>query len=72
LVLPAGWKSDPAKLNLKVPAQGASAGTVEITVPANWSGPYERRAIAADVMADGRYLGQIAEAAVEVRSAHWP
>ncbi len=38
-------------------------------MPADWRDPYERRAIAADVMADGRYLRQIEEAVVEVRSA---
>jgi glyoxylase-like metal-dependent hydrolase (beta-lactamase superfamily II) len=69
LVLPPGWTSNPRRLQLKVVAQGASAAPIELTVPGDWRGPYERRAIAADVVADGRYLGQIAEAVVEVRTA---
>jgi glyoxylase-like metal-dependent hydrolase (beta-lactamase superfamily II) len=69
LVLPPGWKSNPDRLRLKVPAQETSAVAVEMMVPVDWRGPYERRAIAADVIADGRYLGQVAEAVVEVRSA---
>lgn len=68
LALPAGWRSTPERINLRVPAVGATTAHVDLTVPIDWPGPNERRAIAADVIADGVYLGQIAEAVVDVRS----
>lgn len=68
LSLPAGWRCDPPAVKLKVPAKGADRAAVEMTVPADWRGSSDRRAIAADVMANGRYLGQIAEAVVDIRS----
>jgi hypothetical protein len=69
LCLPEQWHSTPARVNLKVPAGGTKVASVEMTVPLDWGGPNARRAIAADVIADGVYLGQIAEAVVDVRSA---
>ena len=70
LCLPRGWRSKPERVKLKVSGGGANEAQVEITVPWDWSGRNERRAIAADVIADGVYLGQIAEAVVDVRAAH--
>jgi hypothetical protein len=35
-------------------------------VPRSWTAPMPRFAIACDVMRDGRYLGQITEAVVEI------
>ena len=49
-------------------AGGTGTTTVELIVPSSWSGPNERRAIAADVTANGIHLGQIAEAVVDVLS----
>jgi len=69
LSLPAGWRSTPERVNLRVPAGGEASASVSLVVPLNWSGPNERRAIAADVTANGVHLGQIAEAVVDVRSA---
>jgi hypothetical protein len=69
LCLPEQWRSTPARVNLKVPARGTNVTSVEITIPLDWRGPNARRAVAADVIADGIYLGQIAEAVVDVRSA---
>jgi hypothetical protein len=40
-----------------------------VTIPRSWQPPAPRLAIAADVLADGRYLGQITEAVVEMKAA---
>jgi len=68
LCLPPQWRSTPGEVRLKVAAGGTGTTTVELIVPSSWSGPNERRAIAADVTANGIHLGQIAEAVVDVRS----
>jgi hypothetical protein len=67
LVLPKGWRSSPARLRLSAPAGQNASAAVTVTVPAGWHGPLSRLAIAADVVADGKYLGQIAEAVVDIR-----
>ncbi|MDQ1471066.1 MAG: hypothetical protein QOJ99_2546 [Bryobacterales bacterium] len=71
LVLPKTWRSSPSKVRVRaLPGETASV-TVGITIPAAWRGAGpgagSRVAIAADVMMDGKYLGQIAEAVVDVR-----
>ncbi len=67
LILPDGWRSAPARISLTVGAKGEAKTKAAITVPANWSNPLPRVAIALDIMADRKYLGQIAEAVVDVR-----
>ena len=67
LVLPAGWKAAPAILNLTIPGQGNASGGFSVTVPENWDRAQPRVALAADVMADGQYLGQITEAVADVQ-----
>jgi glyoxylase-like metal-dependent hydrolase (beta-lactamase superfamily II) len=69
LCLPRPWQCVPESVNLKVAANGTSEASVEIVVPLNWRGENVRTAIAADVTADGVYLGQITEAVVDVRPA---
>ncbi len=60
-------KASPMKLEI---APGASAkATVNVTLSRNWTAPEPRLAIAADVVRDGKYLGQIAEAVVELAGA---
>ncbi len=66
LVAPGEWRIEPGVLKFEAPANGTAARPVEITVPRAWEPRAPRFAIAADVMADGRYLGQITEAVVEV------
>jgi hypothetical protein len=39
-----------------------------VSIPEDWKGGYERVAITADVLADGRYIGQVAEAVVDLRA----
>ena len=68
LSLPAGWRSTPERVNLRVPVGGEASTSISLVVPLNWNGSNERRAIAADVTANGIHLGQIAEAVVDVRS----
>lgn len=68
LCLPAGWRSTPASVKLLVPPKGEASAPLEMLIPAGWSAPTSRTAIAADVLANGRYLGQIAEAVADVRS----
>ncbi len=72
LVLPAGWRSDPQSVVLSIPPGGAGKAPVSITIPRDWRGAHSRVAIAADVMADGKYLGQIAEAVIDVRVPEIP
>jgi hypothetical protein len=69
LVAPGEWAIEPDVVRLEVPPQSQSAQAFRIRVPAGWPPPAPRLAIAADVVSDGRYLGQITEAVVEVETA---
>ncbi len=68
LVLPEGWRSEPAEISLAAEAKSQATTAATISIPRNWSNTWSRVAIALDVMADGKYLGQIAEAVVDVRT----
>lgn len=69
LALPIGWSCLPKIAAVKVsPAQSAKA-SVQITLPHDFHSLPSRVAISADVLCDGKYLGQIAEAVIEIRSA---
>ena len=65
LVLPDEWRAVPAQASLKLPPQGRVAAEFNVNIPANYAFAYPRVAIAADVVFEGRRLGQIAEATVE-------
>ncbi len=54
-------------VSVEAPANGKASRPVEIAIPRGWVAPGPRFAIAADVMRDGKYLGEITEAVVEVR-----
>jgi glyoxylase-like metal-dependent hydrolase (beta-lactamase superfamily II) len=69
LVAPGEWVVEPEVVRLEVPARSQSAQAFRIRVPAGWRPPSPRLAIAVDVVSDGRYLGQITEAVVEVETA---
>jgi glyoxylase-like metal-dependent hydrolase (beta-lactamase superfamily II) len=71
MILPVGWGCSPQRVRLTTPAGEVSVAPVEITIPFRWNGT-GRRAIAADVKVDGRYVGQIAEAVVDVVSPQRP
>jgi len=66
LVLPASWKAAPEVASLTVPPRGDSSGGFTVTIPENWDRAKSRVAIAADVRADGQYLGEIAEGVVDL------
>jgi len=66
LVLPPGWKATPETVSVDVPADGEGKGGFMLTIPAGWERSRPRVALAADVMADGQYLGQIAEGVVDI------
>jgi glyoxylase-like metal-dependent hydrolase (beta-lactamase superfamily II) len=67
LVAPSEWRIEPDVLKFEVPANGKAARPVTVTIPKGWAAPGPRFAIAADVVSDGRYLGEITEAVVEMR-----
>jgi glyoxylase-like metal-dependent hydrolase (beta-lactamase superfamily II) len=66
LVLPAGWKATPEVVNLTVPPRGDSSGEFTVTIPENWDRTKPRVAMAADIVAAGQYLGEIAEGVVDL------
>ena len=69
LVAPAEWRIEPDVLAFEVPARGKASRPFHLTIPRGWRAGTPRVAIAADVMSDGRYLGQITEAVVDVAGA---
>jgi glyoxylase-like metal-dependent hydrolase (beta-lactamase superfamily II) len=68
LVAPGEWRIEPDVVRVEVAAGAHGSGAFHVTVPVGWLAPAPRFAIAADVARDGKYLGQITEAVVEVRS----
>ncbi len=69
LALPKGWRSEPGTVRLRVGPLGSAKAKFGITIPQEFVARESRVAFAADVLADGRYLGQIAEAVVDVENA---
>jgi len=65
LVLPDSWTATPETALIDLQPQQRGAASFRVHVPAGYSFPYPRVAIAADVTLDGRRLGQITEATVE-------
>jgi hypothetical protein len=67
LVLPAGWKASPQILELTVAPKADTSGGFSVTIPENWDRAKPRVALAADIRADGQYLGQIAEGVADIQ-----
>ncbi len=67
LLVPTGWKASPDILRMRVSANGEGKEGFMIAIPENWDRSRPRVAVAADVIADGRYLGQIAESVVDLQ-----
>jgi glyoxylase-like metal-dependent hydrolase (beta-lactamase superfamily II) len=67
LVVPAGWKVLPEIVTLSVPPKGDAHAGFTLTIPENWDRSQPRVALAADIVADGQYLGEIAEGVVDVQ-----
>ncbi|MFB3921961.1 MAG: MBL fold metallo-hydrolase [Terriglobia bacterium] len=66
LVLPAGWRAAPQISRFEVPEGKDGKTGFSVTIPENWDRGKPRVAVAADIVADGQYLGQIAEGVVDV------
>lgn len=64
--LPSGWRATPAVSKLTVAPHAIGKASASITIPEDFRAKESRVAFAADVLADGRYLGQIAEAVVDM------
>jgi glyoxylase-like metal-dependent hydrolase (beta-lactamase superfamily II) len=68
IIAPAEWRIEPDVLKFEAPARGKKSQAFTIALPKDWEPPSQRFAIAADVMSDGKYLGQITEAVVDMRA----
>jgi glyoxylase-like metal-dependent hydrolase (beta-lactamase superfamily II) len=66
LVTPQEWRIEPDVVKFEVPARSTASRAVNINVSKSWQPKSPRFAIAADVVRDGKYLGQITEAIVEI------
>ena len=69
LVLPEGWTASPDVATLGVPAGKDGKTAFAVTIPKNWDPNQPRVALAAEVVADGQFLGQITEGVVDVEFA---
>ena len=67
LVAPSEWKIEPDVVKLDIKPKSAATAQIHISTPKDWSPVSPRFAIAADVVRNGKYLGQITEAVVEMR-----
>jgi glyoxylase-like metal-dependent hydrolase (beta-lactamase superfamily II) len=67
IIAPSEWRIEPDLLRFEIPAGSQKAQAFEVTLPKDWAAPSDRFAIAADVRSDGKYLGQITEAVVDMR-----
>jgi glyoxylase-like metal-dependent hydrolase (beta-lactamase superfamily II) len=66
LVAPGEWRIEPDVLRFDVMARAVAQQSFRIRVPSDWRPRSPRLAIAADVVCDGSYLGQITEAVVDI------
>ena len=69
LVAPPEWRIAPDVAKFEVPANSKASHAVSVTLPKEWTARNTRFAIAADVVADGKYLGQITEAVVDMKGS---
>ncbi len=67
LTAPGEWTVSPESMTIEVPPQGSAHRHIEISIPRGWTAPGPRFAIAADVVRNGKYLGQITEAVVDMK-----
>jgi glyoxylase-like metal-dependent hydrolase (beta-lactamase superfamily II) len=66
LVAPLEWQIAPDVLRFEVPGGSTNAQAFTLRIPGDWRPASPRFAIAADVVCDGKYLGQITEAVVDL------
>ena len=67
LVVPTGWRTTPEVLELTVAPKADASGGFSVAIPENWDRAKPRVALAADIRADGQYLGQIAEGVADIQ-----
>jgi len=67
LTLPSEWTVSEEALTVEVPPRGQVTRNVTVAIPRDWVAPGPRFAIAADVVRNGKYLGQITEAVVDMK-----
>jgi glyoxylase-like metal-dependent hydrolase (beta-lactamase superfamily II) len=67
LILPPGWKASPPTASFTAMPQVDGTRGFTLSVPENWDSSKPRVALAADLMVDGQYLGEIAEAVADVQ-----
>jgi len=67
LDLPPGWKASPDVLRMTVPSSQNVVGRFHFVHTRDWDPAKPRVAIAADVVENGAYRGQIAEGVVDVQ-----
>jgi glyoxylase-like metal-dependent hydrolase (beta-lactamase superfamily II) len=65
LVAPGEWSVRPDVARIDVPAGREAGARVNISIPKSWQPPAPRIAIAADVVRDGKYVGQVTEAVAD-------
>jgi hypothetical protein len=53
-------------LDLTIPASQDGSAAFSVAIPADWDRAKPRVALAADIRADGKYLGQIAEGVADI------
>ena len=68
LVAPSEWHIEPDVLRFEVAAGRNTRQACSIQIPREWRAGSPRFAVAADVMCNGKYLGQITEAVVDIGS----
>lgn len=68
LLAPSDWKLEPDVLSFEVPALSKASQSFRIDIPKDWRPSLPRIAMVADVICDGRYLGQITEAVIDIPS----
>jgi hypothetical protein len=66
VILPAGWKASPELLDFTIPPGQDGSAPFSVSIPEDWDRAKPRVALAADVRADGEYLGQIAEGVADI------
>ena len=67
LILPPGWKASPETVSFTAQPQVDGRQGFTLSVPENWDRTKPRVALAADLMVDGQYLGEIAEAVADIQ-----
>jgi len=66
LVAPSEWRVEPEVLRFGAAPGVQTRRSFAIQAPRGWQPKLPRFAVAADVLCDGKYLGQITEAVVEI------